>query len=103
MHESRTSGHEKGQAFRKLKEIRDQCKDAAPVKEQLDNVSEERERERERERDALILKAERNAAITGTIRRGRDALKLEVENFRGQYKKEVTLLVDESNSARTQL
>jgi predicted nuclease with TOPRIM domain len=57
---------QRGRHTTKLEEILDQCKDAAALREQLVNVIQEK--------DALILEAERMAAIAETVQKRWDAL-----------------------------
>jgi chromosome segregation ATPase len=60
-----------------LEEILGQCKDAAALRQQLINVIEQR--------DALILEAERNAAIAETVQKERDSMKFELQDLRAQH------------------
>jgi uncharacterized coiled-coil DUF342 family protein len=63
---------------REVEELRDQCWDAWALKQHVDEVT--------KERDVLILEAELNAEITRNIMEDRDALRLETEGLRAQYK-----------------
>jgi chromosome segregation ATPase len=98
----------RGRHTLKRQEILDQFTDAAALRQQLVNVM--------KERDALMLEAERNAAIAEGVQKQRDALNLqlenvraeneaqkrELENLRAQYQEDVAQLKDEVRIVRTQ-